>query len=238
MQLRTANSLASDTSSVTLRTNDDDAAQSATASATSPIAERPTLPVETPNPWLVPRDEPSKSGLKKHEVAIGKSSASAEKSKNKLRKKVQKREEEKLKAKEDAVVDISMTNVMTLDSSLAGPSKQEGQINDAKQSQQDEDDSDPNSEVEEQERLLDRKGKGKAKGVKAFEQRDLVARAFAGDNVVRDFAETKRREMQEDAPKEVDTTLAGWVSTGTKLSSLLTFTDHILTKGLMGWSGC
>ena len=45
----------------------------------------------------------------------------------------------------------------------------------------------------------------------AFEQRELVARAFAGDNVVQDFAELKRREMKEDAPKEVDTTLPGWV---------------------------
>jgi len=46
------------------------------------------------------------------------------------------------------------------------------------------DDSDSHSEIEEQEKALSQKGKGKSKGVKAFEQRDLVARAFAGDNVV------------------------------------------------------
>ena len=45
------------------------------------------------------------------------------------------------------------------------------------------DDSDSNSEIEEQERTLTQ-GKGKGKGPGAFEQRDLVARAFAGDNVV------------------------------------------------------
>ena len=93
-------------------------------------------------------------------------------------------------------------------------------------------DSDVNSELEEQERVASRKskGKGKANGVKAFEQRDLVALAFAGDNVVQvrlhddpretiklirsklqDFADAKRREIAQDAPKEVDTTLAGWV---------------------------
>ena len=45
-------------------------------------------------------------------------------------------------------------------------------------------DSDVDSEVEAQEQALDLKGKGKAKVLKAFEQRDLVALAFAGDNVV------------------------------------------------------
>jgi len=77
-----------------------------------------------------------------------------------------------------------------------------------------------NSEVEEQERKLTekkRKGKGKAKdqgAVKPFAQRDLVSLAFAGDKVVQDFQEVKQREVLEDAPKEVDTTLPGWGSWG------------------------
>ena len=50
--------------------------------------------------------------------------------------------------------------------------------------QVDEDESDSNSEVEVQERALTLKGKGKENGIKAFEQRDLIALAFAGDNVV------------------------------------------------------
>lgn len=118
-----------------------------------------------------------------------------------------------------------MTSVMTLGAGSdteAGPSKPQAK---GKQSQQKtgtraqtsgagdngDDDDEVHSEVEEQERL-EAKGKGRAKGVKAFEQRELVARAFAGDNVVQEFAEAKRREIQEDAPKEVDTTLPGWVS--------------------------
>ncbi|QRW24502.1 U3 small nucleolar RNA-associated protein 14 [Rhizoctonia solani] len=48
----------------------------------------------------------------------------------------------------------------------------------------------------------------------AFKQRELVAMAFAGDNVVEDFAAEKQRVIEEDAPKEVDTTLAGWGSWG------------------------
>ncbi|CAL1694682.1 unnamed protein product [Somion occarium] len=216
-QLRTVNSLASDTSSITLRSNDlpSDVARSVTPSATSPIPEKLGIATEAPNPWLAPRQDPAKAVPKKHEIAVSKDSASVEKSKNKLRKKAQKHEEEQSKARNDAAVDISMSNVMTLgDNSSAGPSKPKTRSQSGNQRDDGDDDSDVHSEVEEQERLLDRKGKGKANGVKAFEQRDLVARAFAGDNVVRDFAEAKRREMQEDAPKEVDTTLPGWGSWG------------------------
>lgn len=106
--------------------------------------------------------------------------------------------EEKAKALEDAAVDVSLSTVMTLDNgseagpSKAGPSSKSKSKPSAKSASvatgkarapQDDDDSDSdaNSEVEEQESALARKGKGK---VKAFEQRDLVALAFAGDNVV------------------------------------------------------
>ena len=51
-----------------------------------------------------------------------------------------------------------------------------------------------------------------ANGVKAFKQRDLVAEAFAGDNVVEDFATEKARQIEADAPKVEDTSLPGWVS--------------------------
>lgn len=46
-----------------------------------------------------------------------------------------------------------------------------------------------------------------------FKQRDLVAEAFAGDNVVIDFQKEKERQMEKDAPKIEDTSLMGWVST-------------------------
>jgi U3 small nucleolar RNA-associated protein 14 len=52
----------------------------------------------------------------------------------------------------------------------------------------DDDDEDANSEVDAQEHALQlkkKKGKAEKAAVKAFEQRDLVALAFAGDNVVR-----------------------------------------------------
>ncbi|KAI0368900.1 Utp14-domain-containing protein [Pilatotrama ljubarskyi] len=232
--IRPTGSLASDTSSVTLKSTDlppeardTPVGQSASAPG-SPVSQRPVpSPTDEVNPWLAQASGASKSGQAKHEVAISKESAAAEKSKNKLRKRAQKRLEEKEKAQEDAAVDISLTTVMTLaDGSEAGPSKAGQSLKPAPKptsaakgkaratEADDDSDSEANSEVEEQEKALARKGKGKANAVKAFEQRDLVALAFAGDNVVQDFAEAKRREIQEDAPKEIDTTLPGWGSWG------------------------
>lgn len=53
-------------------------------------------------------------------------------------------------------------------------------------------------------------------GPQAFKQRDLVARAFAGDNVVADFEELKQAQIEADAPREEDLTLPGWGSWGGK----------------------
>ena len=197
--MRPTGSLASDTSSVTLKSTDllqESQTELSTSPPGSPLSQRPVPPPVTEiNPWLVQSSASNKSQTK-HEVAVSKESGAAEKSKNKLRKRQQKRLEEKAKAQEDASVDISMTTVMT----LSGPSKvgesskavatksvpaSNGKAKPSAVDDQDSD-SDVNSELEEQERVASRKskGKGKANGVKAFEQRDLVALAFAGDNVV------------------------------------------------------
>jgi U3 small nucleolar RNA-associated protein 14 len=55
-----------------------------------------------------------------------------------------------------------------------------------------------------------------ASGVKAFKQRALVAEAFAGDDVVADFAAEKQAAIDADAPQEVDTALPGWGGWGGK----------------------
>ena len=172
---------------------------------------------------------------------MGKSSGLAEKSKNRLRKHQEKHTSEKEKARDDAVVEISVKTILNLrpgEPEQVNPLPVSG-VEVAAQADADSDeDSDANSEVEEQEQRLaekKRKGKGKSQdqgGVKPFAQRDLVSLAFAGDKVVQvcfppicrikigalypfirtqDFKEAKQRETLEDAPKEVDTTLPGWV---------------------------
>jgi hypothetical protein len=69
------------------------------------------------NPWLTRVSEPSiKLTKKTNEAVVQKESKALEKSKNKLKKKARKREEEvhEIIAKEDGVVEISLDKVLTL----------------------------------------------------------------------------------------------------------------------------
>lgn len=113
--MRAFPSLASDTSSVTLKSTDLLSNHPKTPTVASLITECPAIsPEEFQNPWLAAAgDAPSRAAQKKHEVAVGKYSAGAEKLKAKLRKRVKKREDEKEKACEEAGVEISMDNVLT-----------------------------------------------------------------------------------------------------------------------------
>ena len=152
-----------------------------------------------------------------------------------MSKRLMKGEEAREKARDDAVVEISLDEVLKLPGEKdagkkAKSAKAKGKAKAQANGQQVDsafENSDEDSEVEAQERQL--ATKGKAKGVKAFEQRDLVALAFAGDNVVQvrmsqqvgnarttqllvqDFEKLKQREIDADAPREEDHTLPGWV---------------------------
>jgi U3 small nucleolar RNA-associated protein 14 len=195
------------------------------------------------NPWLLLHDSSSsKTTRKRNEIVVGKGSNQILKTQNKLRKQGLKHDEERAKAADEAAVEIDMEQAFTLpSSSKSGPSALQNTFDiaatDAKTihkntngnipCQGSDSDSDANDELEEQERIVDLKGKGKARGPKAFEQRDLVARAFAGDDVtqvslsscgicnaltfVQAFEETKRLETEGDAPTTIDTTIEGWV---------------------------
>jgi len=146
------------------------------------------------NPWLA-RDtnSSSKAPRKKNEV-FGKDSQRADKSKNKLKKKARKVQEEKEKAQEDAKVEISMDQNLTLEALSKHPkasasSKSAHAVNSSKSAvgvvAGGDSDSDADSEVDAQEAaILKTKINANPKGLKAIQQRDLVALAFAGDNVV------------------------------------------------------
>ncbi|KAF9121882.1 hypothetical protein BGW39_010190 [Mortierella sp. 14UC] len=51
-----------------------------------------------------------------------------------------------------------------------------------------------------------------AKTTAALSQRELVARAFANDNVVSEFEKEKMETMEAEKPKDIDLTLPGWGS--------------------------
>ncbi|KAJ8086965.1 hypothetical protein PM082_005790 [Marasmius tenuissimus] len=206
------------------------------ASTKRPLLSSESLqPTETPtnsNPWLATTSS-AKAHRKNNEVIVDKDSSLMTKSKNKLKKNATKKEEAKARETDDAVVEIQADAVLKAtatvkdvgkDDKISGKAKGKGkekakgkqvrvqaeEVND----QESDSDSDLNPELEAQEAALLAKKAKKGKGPTAFEQRDLVARAFAGDDVVKDFEEAKRREMAMDTPKEVDTTLPGWGSWG------------------------
>ncbi|KAE9395799.1 Utp14-domain-containing protein [Gymnopus androsaceus JB14] len=247
---RTLSVASAETSSSTLKSTDiSPPSPPSPVTTTAPQLSRPLLsqpaqassssdaPTDV-NPWLAPSTSsgPGKSSRKKNEVVVAKDSSQTAKSKHKLKKQTKKTEEEKARAKDDAVVEIEMDEVLVApegqnSGSIASKTKAKGKGkgNIQASSAADDSDSDSNSEVEEQEKMLQTKSK-KSKAVKAFEQRELVARAFAGDNVVKDFEEAKRREIAMDAPTEVDTTIPGWGSWGGSGTRKTAPKPHLIKK--------
>ncbi|KAG6380581.1 Utp14 protein-domain-containing protein [Boletus reticuloceps] len=227
--LKTLNSLASDTSSVTLQSADllhDIPALDSTP--TSNMTTPTSTSTSIPNPWLVP-SATSGPSRKRNEVRVHKDADTLIKSSNKLKKQNEKHADERERAKDDAVLEIDANDVLMIPeppapsvSGKKGKAKARQGVSKASAgpssvAPDEGDGSDVPSEIEEQEREAE--GKGAGKNVRVFQQRDLVALAFAGDNVVQAFEEAKRQETDADAPREVDTSLPGWGAwggTGTK----------------------
>jgi U3 small nucleolar RNA-associated protein 14 len=168
----------SDASSTTLKSTDLHSLPTATPTMSpidSQLSASQSQPTEQPrndhNPWLSRNGQPSHTTLKKNDIAVSKDSTSAVKAKNKLRKRQRGTKDEMAKSHDDGVLEISPTDVLVA-SSKGGRQAEPGSCS-----------SDSDSEVEEQEDRL--KGKGKPRGgtKHVFKQRELVARAFAGDNV-------------------------------------------------------
>ncbi|KAH0837758.1 Utp14 protein-domain-containing protein [Lanmaoa asiatica] len=231
--LKPLGSLASDTSSVTLQSSDLLQDVPAPESIPTPSISTPTpTPTSIPNPWLSTYSDAD----------------TLTKSSNKLKRQTEKHEDERERARDDAVLEIDANNVLTIPEPpvpVASGKKRKGKARAredvAKASagptnpaHDEGDGSDVPSEVEEQERAVEEKNAGK--GVQAFKQRDLVALAFAGDNVVQAFEEAKRQETEADAPHEVDTTLPGWVRLSPVIYPALHLTSYV-PQGTWGGTG-
>ncbi|KAG8927039.1 hypothetical protein FRC02_008526, partial [Tulasnella sp. 418] len=189
-------SAASDTSSVTLKSSDYGVSHRYSPPMTLGALQESALNEE--NPWLtLDGDAPSsKVARKTTDVVISKDSSFAAKSKNALKKQQQKGHEARTREQEDAIVEINLDNVLTVAGKEAPEkSRAKGVKNsmvDPAYEEKDDEDSIQNP--------------------KALRQRDLVALAFAGDNVVEEFEVAKRKEVESDAPRELDTTIPGWGS--------------------------
>jgi U3 small nucleolar RNA-associated protein 14 len=170
----------SDASSTTLKSTDLHSLPTATPTM-SPIdsqnlsasQSQPTeLSRNDDNPWLSRNGQPSHTTLKKNDIAVSKDSTSAVKAKNKLRKRQRETRDEMEKSHDDSVLEISPTDLLVA-SSKGGRQAEHGSCS-----------SDGDTEVEEQEDRLKGKGKHRVGPKHIFKQSELVARAFAGDNVI------------------------------------------------------
>jgi len=142
------------------------------------------------NPWL---RQSTSGGTSKQtpQVLVGKDSRAATRSIHRTERHATRGDEARASAAEDATLAIDPTAQLEALSS--------------------------ESEAEPTEITRHARGKrGRGKRNNAPLQRDLVAEAFAGDNVALDFAKEKRAMIQADAPQEQDMTLPGWGSWGGK----------------------
>jgi U3 small nucleolar RNA-associated protein 14 len=173
----------SDASSTTLKSTDNHSLLTATPTMspvdTQNLSVSHNQPIQQPhsdhNPWLSRNGQPLYTALKKNDVAVSKDSTNAVKATNKLRKRQRGTKDEMAKIQDDSVLDISPTDALV--APLKGSRQAEAEAGSYS--------SDEDGEVEEQEDRFARKGKPPGGMHHVFQQRELVSKAFAGDNVIK-----------------------------------------------------
>jgi len=160
--------------------------------------ERPANPFKTSqsNPWLVDSEDRAR-GPATSSVPSGKGESAAARSQHRTERHVQRGQEARASAMDDATLAIDPQAQMQ----ATGDSESDN-------------DAEP---VEVTKTSRGKRGRGKRQGSSLPSmQRDLVSEAFAGDNVALDFLKEKQSVLSAEAPKEEDTTLPGWGSWGGK----------------------
>ncbi|GAA5901051.1 uncharacterized protein JCM6883_004734 [Sporobolomyces salmoneus] len=166
---------------------------------------------EEENPWLALADQGdgAKLSRKNNKASFGKDSLSvAEKVADKAARARSKQTDSRQAERDDAEVELDLSAGLVSSGSKKkrekAPQVGGAVARPAESMEAEADDSDAQSDDE----INAQRGKGPT----AFKQRELVKEAFANDDVVADFAEEKRREIERDAPREEDNTLPGWGS--------------------------
>ncbi|KZT55054.1 Utp14-domain-containing protein [Calocera cornea HHB12733] len=186
--------------------------------ALSPSDDDATAPTATAesgsNPWLSAGGPAKRTSKKNH--ALTKDSSAADKSQAVLKGQLGKTQERQKEREDEARVEISMEDVLKVDRPKNGAKNPSGQKTLKEKKAEKAQGKSQVATVDEAYHDEDSEDDSNMKNASAFTQRDLVAQAFAGDNVLEEFEEEKRREMEADAPREEDITLPGWGSWGGK----------------------
>lgn len=160
------------------------------------------------NPWLTGERGMSKLSRKKNDVVVSKESSAQSKSANKLDKHRAKGDDARMEEEVESKLEIDPRAMMAMQERDEGPVASRS----SRVANEDLSSTDSEDEEESQPIAVPRNKKQGGSGNKAIQQRDLVAEAFAGDDVAANFAAEKRAIIEADAPKEVDETLPGWGS--------------------------
>ncbi|GAA5983323.1 hypothetical protein JCM10908_000241 [Rhodotorula pacifica] len=163
------------------------------------------------NPWLTLGTDEASGKLSRKMNKLGDVSSAAAKTAAKADRARAKQADARAAERDDATVEIDLDAAAGLAAERRKKAKgRKGedvpQVGKALASVADDDESgDSDAELDEDEINAQR-----GKGPTAFRQRELVKEAFANDDVVADFADEKRKEIERDAPREEDITLPGW----------------------------
>ncbi|KZO95969.1 Utp14-domain-containing protein [Calocera viscosa TUFC12733] len=187
---------------VTLPPSDDE------ASAPAPVADSGS------NPWLSTDGSTKRTSKKNH--ALTKDSNAADKSQAVLKGQLSKTLERRRERQDEARVEISMGDLLKVDRPKDSRKNANGQKTLKQKKAEKAEEASKVATVDEAYHDDETEDEADMKNASAFTQRDLVAQAFAGDNVIEEFEEEKRREVEANAPREEDTTLPGWGSWGGK----------------------
>lgn len=161
------------------------------------------------NPWLV--QDPAKRHQQK--AAVASTSTAAAKSASKLEKRKLKADSARREADDDGRLDIDPEAMLSVKADKVAA----GKSNKSKPAAKVQHPEDGSNDEDEDAEPVELSAAGRRAPRTAFTQRDLIAEAFAGDDVAADFAAQKARIEADDAPQEVDNSaLPGWGSWGGK----------------------
>ncbi|PWN34096.1 Utp14-domain-containing protein [Meira miltonrushii] len=162
------------------------------------------------NPWLVDASQSNKVSRKKNEATISKDGSALNKAANRIQKHASKNDDARLAEQQDGelVIDPEAQLALRQEATQNQSKKQNGKksVNTRDADEDSNDDSDGEEDIDEPVEVNVRKPKT------AMQQRQLVSEAFAGDDVLADFAAEKQAEIDAEKPQEVDTYLPGWGS--------------------------
>ncbi|KDN43775.1 Utp14-domain-containing protein [Tilletiaria anomala UBC 951] len=193
------------------------------------------------NPWLsmltgagsvASSSSHSKLSKKRNEATVGKMSSAESKSANKLARHKSRGDDARLAELDDAALEIDPHAQLGVDSCLAGEEAKKvrkrkrgrksgaaaasGAAAGGSGDEEGDDGSDSDSGYAAREVAVGGRNGSGARNAGALQQHELVAEAFAGDDVAAEFAAEKAALIEAEAPREEDVTLAGWGSWGGK----------------------